>query len=283
MSQFPLVSIGIPAYNAKKYIAETVNSVLAQNYPNIELLIQDNCSTDGTWEWLQEITIIHPQISIQQNTHNVGMVGNFNRVINRAQGEYAMVVSSDDLLEPNFVQRCVDIFLTSPEVDVVTTNYHFYKDGQKWQKFIKLGAGLHRYFVAGVVVANNFSINFTLFRQSTLDKLKLNENVFQTSFYTFDLEMWFRLAFSGLGVYYLAEPLGNFRVHASSASKKQFMHMFKQIFLVLMMHKNNIKRDAPLAYRIKLLRFVFRHIGHLLRGQSKDWRLMLAITGELLR
>jgi glycosyltransferase involved in cell wall biosynthesis len=284
-SGYPLVSIGVPAYNAKKYIGETIQSILAQDYPNFELLIQDNCSTDGTWEMVQALAAQHPQITIEQNERNLGMVGNFNRVVNRARGQFVMTMGSDDLLLPNFVRRCIETFTQFPQTDLVTTNYFFY-DGENdktWEKVIKLAPGLHRYFVGGVVLVNNFSINFTLFKREALEKLRVNGNPFLTSFYTFDLEMWYRVAFAGMNTYYLPEPLGKFRVHAASASKKQFMHMFRQIFLVLMMHREGIKRAAPLAYRVKLVRFIMRHLGHLLSGRSRDMRVMRALVGELLR
>lgn len=281
--QNPLVSIGIPAYNAKKYIEQTIKSILSQDYQNIELIIQDNCSTDGTWEFVKEIAQKDNRVHVQQNERNIGMVGNFNRVISRAGGAFIMAISSDDFIEPDFVSNCITLFLKSPEIDIVTTNYHFYREGQKWQKIIKLKEGLHRNFVAGVVIANSFSINFTMFRRASLNSLKVNGAAFLTSFYTFDLEMWFRVAFGNYGVYFLDKPLGNFRYHAESASKKQFIRMFKQIFLVLMMHKEGINREAPVAYRIKLTRFAMRHIGHLLSRQSSDTRLMKAIIGELFR
>jgi len=283
MADLPLVSVGVPAYNAKKYISETIQSILAQDYPNIELLIQDNCSTDGTWELAQALAAQHPQISIQQNASNLGMVGNFNCVINRARGDYVMAMGSDDLLEPGFVRRCMETFVQNPQAGIVTTNYFYFTGPKKWQKLIQLTPGIHQHFVGGVVIANNFSINFTLLSRSALDRLREQGNLFLTSFYTFDLEMWFRVAFADVAVYYLPECLGNFRVHEASTSKRQLVRMFKQIFLVLMMHRADIKRDAPLQYRIKLARFAMRGAGYLLSGQSKDRRVLKAILGELLR
>lgn len=281
----PLVSICVPAYNATRYIAETVRSILAQDYSNIELLIQDNCSTDGTWEMLQDLAARHPQISIQQNGRNVGMVGNFNRVVNRACGEFVMVMGSDDLLEPAFARRCVETFAQYPQTDIVAANFLYYdgESGKTWPKLIKLAPGSQRRFVGGVVIANNFSINFSLFRRETLQALRVDGNPFLTSFYTFDWEMWFRVAFAGLTVYFQPEYLGRFRVHATSTSRKQSMRMFRQIFLTLMMHRDGIKREAPLEYRAKLARFALRHLGHLVSRQSQDMRLMKAIVAELAR
>ena len=59
--------------------------------------------------------------------------------------------------------------------------------------------------------------------------------------------------------------------------------MFRQTPLTLMMHRDGIKRDAPLAYRAKLMRFALRHVGHLASGRSKDRRLLRELRGEFLR
>ncbi len=283
MDDLPLVSIGVPAYNAKKYISETIQSILAQDYANIELVIQDNCSVDGTWELLQTLAAQHSQLSIRQNTHNLGVTSNFNCVINRARGDYVMVMGSDDLLEPSFVRRCLEAFAQNSQADIVTTDYLYFTGSKEWQKLIRLAPGIHRNFVGGVVIANNFSTNFTLFNRQALNRLRERGNLFLTSFYAFDLEMWFRVAFSDIAVYYLPECLGKCRVHAASTSTRQSVRIFKQIFLVLMMHRTGIKRDAPLQYRIKLARFAMRGAGYLLSGQSKDRRVLKAILGELLR
>ena len=164
MPTLPLVSISIPAYNAERYILETIESILAQDYPNIELLVQDNHSTDGTWALLQELAAQHPQISIQQNEHTVHVVANFNRVINRAKGDFVMVMGSDDLLNPSFVRCCLETFSQNLQIDIVTTNYFYFTGSKEWEKLIRLAPGIHTHFVAGVVIANNFSLNFTLFK-----------------------------------------------------------------------------------------------------------------------
>jgi len=283
MSDLPLVSITIPAYNAKKYILETIESILAQDYPHIEVLVQDNCSTDGTWELLQELATQHTHILIRQNECNVHVVDNFNRVINRARGDFAMVMGSDDLLEPGFVRRCIETFNQNPHIDIVTTNYFYFTGPRKWQKLIRMEPGLHRRFVSGVLIANNFSLNFTLFKKNVLEQLREHGDPFTTRFYAFDWEFWFRIALANFEVYYVPECLGNCRVHAASASKTQSLRVFKAIFLVMLLHRGAIKRDAAVQYRVKLMRFAMRHAGHLLRGQSKDMRLMKAIIGELLR
>jgi glycosyltransferase involved in cell wall biosynthesis len=78
-----LVSVCIPVFNSVKYVQETIDSILAQDYPNLEIIVQDNVSTDGTWELLQKLAKEHPQLSIAQNKTNVGMAPNFNIAINR--------------------------------------------------------------------------------------------------------------------------------------------------------------------------------------------------------
>ena len=98
-----MVSVCIPVYNGSLFIEETINSVLCQDYRNLEIVVQDNASTDGTWDLLQLIAFKHSQLSIARNETNVGMAPNWNLCINRAKGDYLMLLSADDLLEKGFL------------------------------------------------------------------------------------------------------------------------------------------------------------------------------------
>lgn len=101
----PLVSVCIPVYNSQYFIEKVIDSVLAQTYENIELIIVDNCSTDNT---VQIISRIKPSILIfQQNLHNIGMVGNFNECLKLCNGKYIKFLCADDFLLPNCIESMV--------------------------------------------------------------------------------------------------------------------------------------------------------------------------------
>lgn len=105
----PLVSIGIPTRNRRKYLSMAIDSVLRQNYSNIELIVSDNQSEDDTWEYLSTLT--DSRVKLLRQEHNLGMVGNCNATLFAASGEYFLLLSDDDLLNSNCIGALVRPFL----------------------------------------------------------------------------------------------------------------------------------------------------------------------------
>lgn len=100
-SQYPLVSIVTPAFNQCEYLDETIKSVLAQTYPNIEYIVIDDGSTDQTWTILQKWND-----RVHCLTHsNMGQAATLNKGWQMARGEVLGYLSSDDLLNPTAVER----------------------------------------------------------------------------------------------------------------------------------------------------------------------------------
>ena len=99
----PLVSILIPVYNRKEIVKQAINSALAQEYKNIEIIIVDNCSTDGTYEELQKCYGDDGRIKLYQNDTNIGPVNNWRVCLEKATGKYIKILWSDDLTETCFV------------------------------------------------------------------------------------------------------------------------------------------------------------------------------------
>lgn len=126
--RFPLISVLIPNYNYARYVAAAVDSALAQTYPNVEVVVSDNCSTDGAWELLQERYANHPRVRLSQNERNIGMAGNFDRLLKLARGRYVMCLSSDDWLLPNHLAQLAERFVAEPGLDVVYCNAYFAHD-----------------------------------------------------------------------------------------------------------------------------------------------------------
>jgi len=90
------VSICIPTYNGERFIKETLESVLGQSYQNIEVIINDDCSTDNTLNIVKSIR--DSRIQIYKNDKNQGLVGNWNSTVSYATGEYVKLMCQDDLL-----------------------------------------------------------------------------------------------------------------------------------------------------------------------------------------
>jgi len=115
---YSLVSILIPVYNRISLVGETIDSAINQTYKNIEIIIVDNCSTDGTWELLQQYAEKDKRIRILRNKVNIGPVLNWKKCIDNAQGEFAKILFSDDIIEPNFLEQTLP-FLENSDVGFV--------------------------------------------------------------------------------------------------------------------------------------------------------------------
>jgi glycosyltransferase involved in cell wall biosynthesis len=104
-SRKPLVSILIPTYNRCKFIAECIDSALAQTYENIEIILVDNASSDETWEICKSYAQKSSQIKIYRNEENIGPVRNWIRCLNNANGEFVKFLFSDDKIYPTCIEK----------------------------------------------------------------------------------------------------------------------------------------------------------------------------------
>jgi len=132
----PLVSIVTPVYNGEPYLAECIESVLAQTYPNWEYIIQNNCSTDRTLEIASEYGKKDHRIRIHSNRDFVGVIANHNLAFSRiaAASKYCKVVSADDWLFPECVARMVSLAEANPSVGVVGS-YQLSGGGSDWRNW----------------------------------------------------------------------------------------------------------------------------------------------------
>lgn len=115
MNLKPLVSIGIPAYNAEKTLDACIKSVLNQTYRNIEIIISDNCSSDSTATICRKFADIDPRINLVVQGENIGPVANFNYVLSRSTGTYFMWFAADDVKSPDFIDVNLEFLQKNPE------------------------------------------------------------------------------------------------------------------------------------------------------------------------
>lgn len=103
----PLVSIALATYNGEKFIRQQMDSLLAQDYPNLEIVVSDDCSQDSTWEVLQNYALKDNRIKLLPREKNVGYVNNFIRVFMACKGELISPCDQDDIWYPNKISRLV--------------------------------------------------------------------------------------------------------------------------------------------------------------------------------
>lgn len=102
----PLVTIGIPTYNRRNgYFPGALASALAQDYGELEVVVCDNASTDGTDEYVAQVR--DPRLRYIRHPENIGANANFNSCLENARGAYFLLLHDDDLIDPTFVSRCI--------------------------------------------------------------------------------------------------------------------------------------------------------------------------------
>jgi glycosyltransferase involved in cell wall biosynthesis len=121
----PLVSVGLPVYNGVERIEAVVRSVLAQDHSDLELVISDNGSTDGTEDLCRSLAAEDSRIVYHRNPVNVGLLNNFIGAGRLARGEFFRWVGDDDWLAPNCISRGVDAFAEDPRLVLVTSQVDY--------------------------------------------------------------------------------------------------------------------------------------------------------------
>ena len=119
-AEWPLVSIGIPTYNSNGKLLKALLSVWEQDYPNIEIIVSDNSSTDNTEQLCAGLKEYFVPIKYYRQPKNIGVVPNFDFVMRHASGEFFMWLSDDDTLEPGILMKYVNFLIENPAYSLVS-------------------------------------------------------------------------------------------------------------------------------------------------------------------
>jgi len=207
----PKVSILIPTYNYADYLDETIQSVLDQTFSDFELIIVDNNSTDHTQEVVKRY-LSDPRISFYKNEKNLGLVGNWNRCIEYARGEFIKFLCADDKFHPRLLEKFIPIMELYPTVSLVTSyrqTFGFYTKILK-PSFEGMQKGEKVIYECLIEGKGNCIGEPTtvMFRKSGLKVGKFDPNYISIV----DLNMWLRLLAIG-DCYIIPEVLSYFRLH----------------------------------------------------------------------
>ena len=130
----PLISVGVIAYNSAEYILDLLESVKAQTYQNIELIVSDDKSSDNTVaickEWISKNKdrFVRAEVIVPEN--NTGTAGNYNRALFASNGEWVKFIDGDDILFPNCLEDNVDFVIKHPEAKVVFSDILYFEDAK---------------------------------------------------------------------------------------------------------------------------------------------------------
>ena len=127
----PRVSFAIPVCNAERFLARAIDSLLAQDFEDFEIVVCDNASTDGTRDLMLGYSQRDRRVRYIRNEENIGQIENFNRVCELARGDFVRWMGADDWLEPDYAGKCVAAIDARPDAVGVTTQWRYMDDEGK--------------------------------------------------------------------------------------------------------------------------------------------------------
>lgn len=209
----PLVSVIMPAYNAERFIAKAMDSALKQTVENIELIVIDDCSTDGTCRIVEEYVQRDSRVKLLRNEQNLRVARTRNRGFDACCGEYVALLDSDDIWYPTKLEKQIEM-AEKENADIVYCSYAMVDE-------------------AGEKVCADFLVPPTTDFEQTLGKsviscstalltgATIREQRFIPGFYHEDLVYWLRLLQSGKKAVGITEVLAEYRVYPGTKTSNK--------------------------------------------------------------
>lgn len=273
-----LVSVCVPVYNGEKYIKDTMDMILNQGYDNLEIIVSDNCSTDGTLAAIAQID--DERVKVVCSDSNVGMGGNWNKLLDIATGEYVIIVCSDDFLLPGAISAKADVLRNNADVNLVfSSSYVMSAEGKPI--FLRRPFRSNRLLVGRKFQKKLFTTKNMLAEPTNV--MARRSAIVKTGYfdldlwYTIDWDYWLRVLNEG-DAYYIDKPLSGFRVHNDSATgssldnkdkiladESKFIEKHRMEHLIDIDEKMIKKRRRNIMIRLTQ-KIIFMKLNRLVRG-----------------
>jgi glycosyltransferase involved in cell wall biosynthesis len=118
-----LISICVPTYNGLPHLARLIDALRCSTSTHFEIVISDDCSSDGTWQYLTDISQQDPRLKCFRNAANLGMDRNFARSVELASGDYVWLCGQDDLIHPEGIDSVIERITEIPQLDFIYLNH----------------------------------------------------------------------------------------------------------------------------------------------------------------
>ncbi len=254
-----LVSVPVITYNSSKYVLETLESIKAQTYQNIELIVSDDCSTDNTVEicrkWIEENKERFVRTELITSEKNTGVSANGNRGREACRGEWIKSIAGDDLLMPNCIESYVNYVKQTPEAIYIFSKVEaFDADSIRCEKYNKLFNGdffsqtteeqLHQLLFDG----NQIPASTCFYNREKSVKLgiKNDERIPLLE----DWPKWINLLRAGVEFHYIDMVLVKYRLGGISTNKliqSPAVHRSHRMFYYLYIYPARYKADPMKA------------------------------------
>jgi len=212
----PVVSVIIPAYNCADFIGETIDSILAQEFKDYELIVINDGSPDT--EKLEKVLTPYKEKLVYLKQENTGQGGARNRGIKNARGEYIAFIDSDDLWMPNFLSEQIAYMKSNPNCDLVYADAFLFGDNSSSKKrFMECCPSEGEVNLESLLAmrCNVVMSSVVAKKQKLIDGGLFDE---KHGVHSEDYEFWMRLAKFGARIEYQQKPLMRYRYRENSLS-----------------------------------------------------------------
>ncbi|MDP2851221.1 MAG: glycosyltransferase [Sulfuricurvum sp.] len=230
----PLISIIIPLYNGERFIAQTLESVLAQTYRNIEVIVVDDASTDGGCDIVRRYGADDSRVNLILSETNFGGPARPRNIgIENAKGEFIAFVDADDVWKPHKLQTQLDFLIDNPDIDMlyspaeIIDEYGEISPSRK-QRFLSLLLRLMSPKNA-IIYGNFININTLMLRQPLTSRFIEDSRLVAIEdwmFHILNLQ-------DGMTAASVEEALIYYRVHSASISNRHSDKSYRKIFYML--------------------------------------------------
>lgn len=217
----PLVSIGVPTYNRAAMLAQTLDMITAQDYPNLEVIISDNHSEDATEAVARAAVVRDPRMRYVRQLHNVGLHRNLNFCLGQARGEFVCLFMDDDQYTRTIVREYVEFFGAHPEVGLVCSDWEIIDtDGRvidvREHPVPPVTPGLE--YIGRTIRSGRSAVGCPgmMVRRQALDGARFDDD---GPIGFGDFVVWFRIA-ERWAIGHVARKLWRFRVHDKALSSR---------------------------------------------------------------
>lgn len=256
----PLVTVIIPAYGVNAYIEDAINSVLAQTYKQFEVVvINDGAPADETAE-LQEILSQYDDRVVYMERPNGGQGAARNTVMRAVCSEFVAFLDGDDFWAPTFLERQMALFQNAPSLTLAYTDLVIFGDTiTAGSTYMERDPSVGEVNLENLLAARcNVAMSTIVARRQSL----IDAGMFDESLrYCEDVELWFRMAYRGMQMTYLPEPLAFRRVRADALTANEIKLNTIAIEVLERFERTHalskVERDAW-YYNISQLTFITR-------------------------
>lgn len=236
----PSLSIITPSYNTLKYLKETVNSIHSQNYPDLQHIIMDGASTDGTIEYGERLQGVE-----FYSEKDRGQSHAINKALSLCKGEVIGWLNSDDLYEIGTLAFVGRFFSDNPDVDYVHSDVNIINEVSE-----KIGVSKATMLSTLTILKANPIKQPTLFmRKKVVDTLgTLDESLH----FVMDMEYWLRLSMTEFkGVYLKETRLASFRIMKGTKTEASFNHFIKEWLMVILKYSSEGRFSQDISLNVR--------------------------------